>query len=242
VAAHATMAAPDPSQTRNLGTIKFERALAALRVASAAGAWDEALRLSDLSALQAQSPGLSDPIACLVEPVAAYAIARQGDLAGAQARVGRTPPDCYDAVIFRARIAELAGDHAHADHWFRQAVRMAPSIAFAHQRWAEAKLARGDTDGAIAEADVARKLAPRFADPLETLGEALLEKGDAKGAAAKFAQAAKLAPRWGRLHLKWGEALAELARADEARARWRAAAGMDLTAAERARVAALLAG
>lgn len=36
------------------------------------------------------------------------------------------------------------------------------------------------------------------------------------------------------LHLKWGEALAAQGKADEARAKWRTAAGMDLTAAERA--------
>ncbi|MDB5442942.1 MAG: hypothetical protein JWP73_1318, partial [Phenylobacterium sp.] len=38
---------------------------------------------------------------------------------------------------------------------------------------------------------------------------------------------------WGRLHLKWGEALAKLGRRDEARTQLRAAAGMDLSAADR---------
>ena len=69
---------------------------------------------------------------------------------------------------------------------------------------------------------------------MEGWGEALLSEGDAKSASAKFRQAARTAPRWGRLHLKWGEALAKLGKAEEARAQWRLAAGMDLTAPERA--------
>jgi hypothetical protein len=40
------------------------------------------------------------------------------------------------------------------------------------------------------------------------------------------------------LHLKWGEALARQGRADEAKAQFAAAARLDLTAAERAELAA----
>ncbi len=236
--ARATLAAPDPSQTRHVGTIYFDRQLAELRIASAAEDWAEAARLSDYSALVASSPGLVDVIANLVEPLAAYAMARQGDLAGAQARIGRTPLDAYDAVIMRGKIAELAGNRAHADHWFGQAVKMAPSIVFAHQAWAEAKLARGDLDGAMTEARTGAKLAPRFADPLELQGEVLLARGDARGAATAFAKASRFAPRWGRLRLKWGEALARQGRTEEARAQWRAAAAIDLTAAERTALSA----
>jgi TolA-binding protein len=75
---------------------------------------------------------------------------------------------------------------------------------------------------------------------LEVWGEALLAQGDAEGAAQNFAKAAKLTPRWGRLHLKWGEALAAQGKAEQAQAKWRAAAGMDLTVAERERVDSLL--
>ena len=233
-AARATLAGPDPSQTRNLGVIQADLALTRARVAAAVEDWPEVLSQLDISTLRARYPGLADYEQCHFAPLAAYALARQGDLPSAEARVGTTPLDCYDAVVFRARIAELAGQRAVADHWFGRAVRMAPGIAFARQAWAEAKLARGDLAGALGEARAAEKIAPRFADPRETQGEVLLVQGDAKGAAAKFAQAAKLAPRWGRLHLKWGEALAKLGRADEAGAKWRAAATMDLSAADRA--------
>ena len=73
-------------------------------------------------------------------------------------------------------------------------------------------------------------------------GDLHLRAGDAKAAARAYADASRLAPRWGRLHLKWGEALAKLGKADEARTKWRAAAAMDLSAADRTRLTTLLAG
>ncbi|MFN9251653.1 MAG: hypothetical protein ACK58O_11450 [Brevundimonas sp.] len=50
----------------------------------------------------------------------------------------------------------------------------------------------------------------------------------------RYADAAERAPRWGALHLAWGDALNRLGRRDEAIAKWRLAAGMDLSARERA--------
>src|SRR5262249_15348984 len=105
-----------------------------------------------------------------------------------------------------------------------------------------ARLARGDIDGAIAEFQLAHQKGLKFADPLEAWGEALMRKGDFEGALAKFAEADKDAPRWGRNHMLWGEALTKLGRAAEARAQYQAAAGMDLSAADRATLAALLKG
>ena len=100
-------------------------------------------------------------------------------------------------------------------------------------------LARGDIKGAVAQLKIAHKRSPHFADPLELWGEALLAKGDARAAERKFAQASEFAPRWGRLHLMWAKALAQAGRADEARAHRATAAGLDLTATERAQLNAL---
>ena len=172
----------------------------------------------------------------------ALALAHLGRMAEARAMAATLPGDCYRCVRVRAQIAELAGDRAGADRAFAEAVRQAPKLAFADLEWGAALLARGQPDAAIAHLTTAARLSPNFADPLELWGEALLAQDDTKAAAAKFAEAAKLAPRWGRLHLKWGEALAKLGRADEARAKWRAAAGMDLSAADRAALAGLKAG
>ncbi len=170
----------------------------------------------------------------------AEALARLGRIAEAEALAARTPADCYPCLIVRGQVASLAGDAARADRWFAEAARQAPSFAFAQVEWGKVKLARGDAAGALALARAAQKLAPRFADPVELEAEALLARGDARAAARRFAAADALSPGWGRLHLKWGQALANLGKADEARAQWKLAAGLDLTAAERAELARVL--
>jgi hypothetical protein len=53
----------------------------------------------------------------------------------------------------------------------------------------------------------------------------------------KFAEAEKYAPNWGRLHLKWGEALGFSGKKDEAQKQYATAAGLDLTAADKAELA-----
>ena len=187
-----------------------------------------------LEAGKAQRPiyGLMQQV--WIWPLQALALARTQDLAGAQALIGKTPLDCYLCLRVRGQIAAAAGDRPASDRWFKEAVRQAPSSPFAYTEWGEALLAAGDTGAAIAQLTQAQAKAPQFADPIELTGEALLKKGDPNAAVAKFAEAARHAPRWGRDHLMWGEALARLGRTDEAKAQWRAAAGMALTAGERA--------
>ncbi len=173
-------------------------------------------------------------------PWQAYVAARLGRIEAARVLVEQTPADCYLCIRMRGKIAELAGQRAEADRWFADAARQGPSLADAEQAWGEAKLVRGDAVGALALAKTAAKKAPRWADPKKLAADALMRTGDAKAAAETYAVAAALAPRWGALHLAWGEALAKLGEADEARVKWRAAAGMDLNPADRARVTALL--
>ena len=135
----------------------------------------------------------------------------------------------------------MAGQPALADHWFSEAVKMAPSLPMASTAWGRVLLDRGQTDKAIAQFEIANTRGPHFADPLSWWGEALLGKGETKAAIKKFKEADKYAPKWGRNHLLWGDALAKLDKTDKAREQWRAAVGMDLSAADRARVTALLA-
>lgn len=151
-------------------------------------------------------------------PLEARALARTGDLAGAQALIGKTPLDCYLCLRVRGQIAADAHDGAGVDRWFGQAVQMAPTPPFAEAEWAQARLARGDADGALAIAKRAAAKAPRFADPIETWGEALMAKGDFAGAADRFAAVDKLAPHWPANHLRWSQALAKLGKTDAARA------------------------
>jgi tetratricopeptide (TPR) repeat protein len=167
----------------------------------------------------------------------ALVLAHLGRNDEARALIGATRLDDVPAVIDRGRIAALTGDAKSADHWFSEAVRMAPSLPMANAFWGRALLDRGDLAAAIARLTAANKQGPRFADPISWWGEALLRQGKAREAIAKFREANAYAPNWGRNHLLWGEALTKLGKTDEARVQWRAAAGMDLTSGERAELA-----
>jgi tetratricopeptide (TPR) repeat protein len=166
-----------------------------------------------------------------------YALARIGRMAEADAAAAALPADCYPCVVVRGKLAALKGDRAGAERWFAEAVRQAPSIPQAYVEWGASRLAGGDADGAIVQAKKAHAASPHNPEALELWAEALAARGDADGAAAKFTEAAREAPFWGRLHVQWAEALAKAGRAGAARAMARTAAGLELTAAERAELA-----
>jgi tetratricopeptide (TPR) repeat protein len=166
-------------------------------------------------------------------PLEAYAEGRLGNIARAEALIRAMPPDCDLCMWQRARIADLHGQHARADWWFRRAAQSAPSIPLVYAAWGEALLRRGDTGGAIAQFKTANEKGPHFADALEGWGEALIAQNQSHLALAKFAEADKYAPNWGRLHLKWGEALAYAGKRDEAHAQFIRAAALDLTPSEK---------
>lgn len=174
-------------------------------------------------------------------PLLATALARLGEIDRAAAIIARTPADCYDCATVRGVVAEAAGDRAEADRWFAEAIRQAPSLPFAHEARGQARLARGDLTGAVADFREASRRGPRWADPLKGWGDALARQGDAAGAVRKYRAAAERAPRWGALHLAWGRALAAQGQGDAAREKYRQAARLDLSAADRAAVARLLA-
>jgi tetratricopeptide (TPR) repeat protein len=211
-----------------------------------AGDWRAALadaRRIDgwLEANKARKPSYGLMQQVWIWPLEALAQARTGDLAGAQALIGRTPGDCYLCLRVRGQIAARAGDWPAAERWFAEAVRQGPSLPFAELEWAHARLQQADPDGAIRLLARAHAKATRFADPLELWGEALLAKGERAGAAGKFAEADMQAPTWGRNHLMWGQALMLAGRYREARAQFEAANGLELAAPDRAALNLLLA-
>ncbi len=125
----------------------FPRAEAAARMDQ----WPQAL--AALEAFETEvapnlSPRTNAARATFVWPRLAYARARTGDLAGAQALIAATPLDCYLCVRERARIAELAGDRAGADRWSAEARRQGPSLPFAFAERGQMLMARGDIAGA----------------------------------------------------------------------------------------------
>ncbi|MEO8811286.1 MAG: hypothetical protein ABI376_00040 [Caulobacteraceae bacterium] len=168
-----------------------------------------------------------------VAPMMAYARSKLGDPAGAGALIASTPLDCYLCLRVRGLIASGRRDWPAARAWSLAAIRAAPALPFAYDDLGEMLLARGDPAAAARLFGIAHRRGPAFADPLELWGEALMARGDFAGAATRFEAADRLAPRWGRLHIRWGEALAREGRAADARAQWRAAAGMDLSLADR---------
>lgn len=182
-------------------------------------------------------PGNRTFLPTMMVPLTAYAEARLGKIADAEKLISATPADCYDCLITRARIAELEGQYARADWWFARAVRDAPSIPMAYADWGQSMLDRGDPDGAIAKFTLANQEGPKFSDPLEGWGEALMKKNRSDQALAKFEEADKYAPNWGRLHMKWGEALGYAGKKDEAQKQYAVAAGLDMSAADKAELA-----
>jgi tetratricopeptide (TPR) repeat protein len=188
------------------------------------------------------NPALSAGVKALIlpmraQPLLAIALAKSGDVAGAQAAIAATPQDCYDCIRTRGVIAAAAQQWSRADGWFARAVHDAPSIPFAYHDWGMVLLARGKPDDAIAQFKLANQKGPHFADPLEGWGEALMAKNQSHLALAKFAEAEKYAPNWGRLHLKWGEALGFAGKPAEAKAQLARAAALDLTPSEKSELA-----
>jgi len=220
------------------GHTALERIEARMQIDAEAQDWTGVLsEIGAIAPLLQQYPGMRSFLPTMIVPLSTYAEAGLGKSIDAEAHIATTPPDCYDCLITRARIAELRGQRLRADWWFARAIAAAPSIPFAYSYWGQALLTRGDADGAIVKFTLANQNGPKFADPLEMWGEALMAKNQSHLALAKFAEADKYAPNWGRLHLKWGEALGYAGRKDEARAQFQKASTLDLTAADKAELA-----
>jgi tetratricopeptide (TPR) repeat protein len=168
-----------------------------------------------------------------IAPFEAYAEAKLGDFAKADAVLAVTPHDCDICVLARGRVAALRHDWSGAAHWFEMVAARSPDIPFADTDWGEMLLHEGDLDSAIAKFAAANQKGPHFADPLEMWGEALIRENRSDLALAKFAEAAKYAPNWGRLHLKWGEALLWTGDRADAQKQFVIAAHLYLTPAEK---------
>ena len=228
--------------------VRGATAMALLRMAASASVDDNAAVLAALAATdKAIAPKSDYDRGEITErsnwllPYAAVALARLGRAPEAEAMISATSLSCYPCVRARAKIAAIRGEHARADRWFGEAVKMAPKLPFAHAEWGEALLARNLPADAIAKAKAAHRLGPRWADPLALWAQALEEQGDRQGALEKFAAAGRLAPRWGGLHLRWGQALLGSGRREDAADRLAAASHMDLSPSDRAAMDRLLA-
>jgi tetratricopeptide (TPR) repeat protein len=194
-------------------------------------------RAAALAPIIAKYPGIESQMPTTLQPQLAYAQAKLGHFAEAEALIAPTPGDCYPCLRLRAQIAQVRSQFARSDWWFARAAAAGPSLPFGESEWGQALLERGQPDAAITQFTIANQKGPHFADPLEGWGEALMAKNESHLALAKFAEAEKYAPNWGRLHLKWGEALVYAGRKDEAKAQFARAAQLDLTLSEKTELA-----
>lgn len=190
--------------------------LPAFWIPAASGNWAGALtgiRAADawLAARAPTRPLMGLPRDVWIHPFEALAMARTGDVAGAQALIATTPVDCYLCLRVRGEIAAQKRDWPAAEIWFAQAIRQAPSLPFAYAGRGQARLARGDLAGAIADFALAHRVSPRFADPLTGWGDALARQGDWKAALAKYDEALKYAPAWRELNQARDAALRRVA-------------------------------
>lgn len=230
---------PAEPKTDELWEVAMGR-LALARLALARG--DAQTALAGVELADAAMAGLSSQSARrqTIGPPKVAGLLALGRAAEAKAVADTLPKDCYACVIAKGDAASAVGDARASDFWFGHAVRLAPSLPTAQQRWGEALLRQRRPDAAITQFRAAADKAPRWAEPLKGWGDALAVQGDRRAALARYKAAAERAPRWAGLHIAWGRALAVAGRPDEARAKWTAAAGMDLTPAERVAVVGLL--
>lgn len=183
-----------------------------------------------------QAPAADLSARTSVLPVIARGLALGGQVDEARALIEQTPLDCYDCVVARGHVAALTGNRRAAEHWWREAIRIGPSIPMGYEALGRSRLETGDAAGALALFRTAQEKGPRWADPVKGEADALVRLGRTREALRRYAAAAERAPRWGALYVAWGGALVAEGRSDEAQERYLAAAGMDLSAVDRAEV------
>jgi tetratricopeptide (TPR) repeat protein len=219
--------------------------LPAYWIAAEHGDWSAALQAARAADTWLESNKAKRPVMQLMQlvwirPLQALAMAKAGDISGADALIDTTAADCYLCLRVRGLIAAERRDWPAADRWFSEAVRQAPSVPFAYADWGAEQLQRNDADGAMAVLQKAHEVGPHFAEPLELMGEALMRKRDFRGAIAKFSQAEEAAPRWGKNQLRWSESLLRIGYERQAKAHLDKASHLSLSSSDRAELDALV--
>jgi tetratricopeptide (TPR) repeat protein len=190
----------DPSFLELDATLAFN-ALPAYWIAAATNDWQQALvdaRACDawLEMHAAENKLFAHMRLVWIQPLEALAMARSGDIGGAESLMSATPLDCYLCARVRGQVAAIRRDWPTSQHWFSEAVRQAPSLPFAYSDWGEMLLAKGDLEGAIANFESAHRRTRHFADALKGWGDGLARQGRTKAALAKFDEALDYAPNW----------------------------------------------
>lgn len=154
---------------------------------SASGRFADAL--ARLAAGLVRAP--SDPDLLMARAATLLACSRLREAADAATRAVAARPRVTDlaALLLLGRIAFQPGEHAGAEHWFREAVAAAPGAIDAHAGLAAALHAQDRIDDAIAAYARVLAIDPRHFDGLIALGNCHLDRGDLADAEARFRQA-----------------------------------------------------
>lgn len=119
------------------------------------------------------------------------------------------------------------GKFAEAEKEFREAIRLQPDYAEAHELLAVALLEQGKTDEGIAERREAVRLKPGDANFHINLGDALLKQGDTEETIKEYREASRLIPdnvSWDAPnHIYLGGQLRNLGKLEEAETEYRKA-------------------
>jgi tetratricopeptide (TPR) repeat protein len=124
------------------------------------------------------------------------------------------------------------GDTAESIRNLREAVRIWPKYAEAHNNLGVGLAAAGQTDEAIAEYKEAIARKPEFVDPYLNLGIALAAKGDSAAAIASYREAIQRNPYYAEARIALGVELARRNETDKAIAEFREAIRMNPLLAE----------
>jgi hypothetical protein len=100
-------------------------------------------------------------------PALAEAMARGGDIAGAETLIDKTQIDCDSCVITRGTIAAVGHKWTAADHWFALVSARTPSLPYADEAWGEALLWSGNKAEAKKQFEIAAQLDLSAADKAE---------------------------------------------------------------------------
>jgi TonB family protein len=91
-----------------------------------------------------------------------------------------------DFHIEQSKVLSSKGDVAGAVAELREAIRLQPSSAEAHNNLGTLLVSDGDIGGGVAEYQEAIKLRPDYAEAHYNLGNAMISKGDTKSARAQY--------------------------------------------------------
>lgn len=122
----------------------------------------------------------------------------------------------YYALVHAALALDSRGAVAQAADYYREALRLNPNYAFAHNALGAVLFKQRQIDQAIEAYQNALRLQPNYVRAHSNLGAALMIKGDVEGGISHFEAAVRIDPSFAQGYYNLGLALANTGRIDDA--------------------------